>query len=71
MQCFCESSLCDHEGACARPADDRLTMDYVGATCTQCAANMAASGGGCYINLGGSGEPAVIGTVRLDRKSVV
>lgn len=49
--CMCESSLCDHEGACPRPVDPRIEMQYVVHTCTQCAANMGATGGGEYLFL--------------------
>lgn len=51
QECRCESSLCDHEHACPREADPRLVMEYVEHTCTQCAANMAATGGGQYLFL--------------------
>lgn len=50
-RCQCESSLCDHTDACERPADERLVMAFVGNTCTQCAANMCATGGAHYIDL--------------------
>lgn len=49
--CMCESSLCDHDSACTRPADKRLIMAYVSNTCTQCASNMVSSGGEAYITL--------------------
>lgn len=49
--CCCESSLCDHDFACTREVDPRLFMMYVVHTCTQCAANMVASGGEDYIHL--------------------
>lgn len=58
LKCRCESSRCDHGDdihvrihACERPADPRLYMMYVVHTCTQCAANMVASGGEDYIHL--------------------
>jgi hypothetical protein len=51
QRCMCESSLCDHERNCDRAVDPRLVMRYVVHTCTQCASNMAATGGGDYIRL--------------------
>lgn len=51
MRCYCESSLCDHEDMCDRPATGHVRMDYVGNTCTNCAANMCKSGGEHYIHL--------------------
>lgn len=50
-RCGCESSRCDHDGRCPREVDPRIRMAYVGDTCTQCAANMAATGGGEYLTL--------------------
>lgn len=52
LRCECESSLCDHEPhQCARRVDVRLTMAWVGDTCTQCASNMCGTGGGHHIEL--------------------
>lgn len=49
--CYCESSMCDHDGPCNRTRDERLVMAYVTNTCTQCASNMCATGGSEYITL--------------------
>lgn len=51
MPCRCESSLCDHAGSCTRSSDERLVMDYVVHTCTQCASNMCATDGAQHIHL--------------------
>ncbi len=51
FRCRCESSLCDHDGTCVRPAYPKLTMAYVRHTCVQCASNMVATGGQEYIDL--------------------
>lgn len=49
--CCCESSLCDHDDRCDRPASGYVTMQYVVDTCTNCAANMCITGGAEYIFL--------------------
>lgn len=66
MPCQCESSLCDHDGACPRPVDPRIRMQYVEHTCTQCAANMAATGGGGYLTLTDQCERKAIDRELLD-----
>ena len=51
QQCYCESSMCDHDGECSRAASEHVGMEYVGKCCDTCAANMCATGGESYIYL--------------------